>query len=166
MSLTGADLGDLGDLAKALGLLDSGGNFNSDWLSAPGDRLKHVLADDTQRAGLVAFVDGALGGSESVTDAAGLVWLPVFDRAEAGAPHVRVYVVLDEHASDHVRIGVGVAVSAADEKGSAKAHVPLFRAAKLGHAAAAEPVVLARPTASSPSTSRSPSPTRRSRAPR
>jgi hypothetical protein len=141
VSLTGGDLGILGDLAKALGLLGSNDNFNSDWLNAPGDRLKQILADDTQRAGLVSFVDEALAGSERVTDPAGLVWLPVFERAESGEPHVRVYVVLDEHPADHVR--------------RSWATPPRPTRSCSG-----------RPTASSRSTSRSRSKTRRSRASR
>ena len=51
VTITGSDLGALGDLGKALGLLDTGGSFNSDWMSAPGDRLKHVLADDASARG-------------------------------------------------------------------------------------------------------------------
>ncbi len=142
MSLNGSDLGVLTDLAKALGLVDAGGNFNADWMSAPGDRLKHVLADDTQRAGLVAFVDEVLAGSDRVSDPSGLVWLPVFERTGGGGPAVSVYVVLDESPADHVRIGVGITLHAADSIASVKAHVPMFRAAKLNHAAVADPVVL------------------------
>jgi large repetitive protein len=145
MTLTGADLGILGDLAKALGLLDAGGDFNGDWMSAPGDHLKHVLADDAQRQGLVNFVHDALGGSDPITDPAGLVWLPAFERAEAGHPSVKVYVVLDQAPADHVRIGAGVSVSAHDDTAALKAHVPLFRAAKSGHAGVADPVVLGTP---------------------
>ena len=73
----------------------------------------------------------ALGGSERVTDATGLVWLPVFERHEGGEPAIVVYVVLDDHPVDHVRIGVGVSVAASDGVADIKAHVPLFRAAKL-----------------------------------
>ena len=142
MTLTGADLGVLTNLAKALGVVDDSGNFDADWMSAPGDRLKHVLADDTQRASLIGFVDEVLGGAHRVDDPSRLIWLPAFDRAEADQPTVTVYVVLDEHPSDHVRIGVGVAASASDGLASIKAHVPIFRAAKLGHAAAPDPVVL------------------------
>ena len=142
MSVAGSDLGVLEDLAKALGLLDSGGGFNGDWMSAPGDHLQKVLADDSQRAGLISFVDEVLGGPERVSDPSGLVWLPVFERSEGGEPAVTVYVVLDEHPSDHVRIGIGVTVEAADGIASVKAHVPMFRAAKLDHAGVSNPVVL------------------------
>ena len=142
MTLTGADLGVLTNLARALGVVDASGSFNADWMSAPGDRLKHVLADDTQRAGLIGFVDEVLGDARRIDDPLGLVWLPVFDRTEADQPTVAVYVVLDEHPADHVCIGVGVVASASDGLASIKAHVPIFRAAKLGHAAAPDPVVL------------------------
>lgn len=142
MTLTGADLGVLTNLARALGVVDASGSFNADWMSAPGDRLKHVLADDTQRAGLIGFIDEVLGDAHGVADPSGLVWLPVFDRTEAGQPTVTVYVVLDEHPADHVCVGVGVAATASDGLASIKTHVPIFRAVKLGHAAAPDPIVL------------------------
>ena len=34
------DLGELSPLATALGMLDGGGEFQADWLSDPGARLK------------------------------------------------------------------------------------------------------------------------------
>src|SRR5581483_3389346 len=112
------------------------------WLNEPGTYLQRVLADDTQRAGLIAFVDEVLGGAERVTDPAGLVWLPAFERTEAGHPSVKVFVVLDEQPTDHVRIGVGVTVDPHDRIASVRAHVPLFRAAKSHHPPASNPVVL------------------------
>ncbi|HEX3609322.1 MAG TPA: DUF6603 domain-containing protein [Solirubrobacterales bacterium] len=141
MSLTGTDLGVLENLARALGLLDGSGDFDSEWVSAPGDHLKQVLADEGQRASLVAFVEEVLGDEHGVEDPSGLLWLPAFSHAEAGHPTVSVSVVLDEQPVDHVRIGVGVMASSSDGLGSLKAHVPLFRAGKLGHSTA-DPVVL------------------------
>jgi large repetitive protein len=142
MTLTGADLGVLGNLARALGLLTGSGDFNSEWMSAPGDHLKQVLADEEQRAGLVAFVEEVLGDEHDVKDPSGLVWLPAFSHAEAGHPTVSVSVILDEQPADHVRIGVGVIASSSDGLGSLKAHVPLFRAGKSGAQASPDPVVL------------------------
>jgi large repetitive protein len=143
VSLAGADLGELRDLARALGLLDGSGDFNADWMSAPGEHLKHVLADEHQRAGLIAFVEDMLGGgsAHAAHDPSGLVWLPAFSHGEAGHPAVTVSIVLDESPADHVRIGVGASATSADALASVKAHVPLFRAGKLG-AAPADPVIL------------------------
>ena len=57
---TGIDLGEIGDLAKAIGLTDESGSIRSDWLSNPGNYLSSVLADDTQRNALIDFVDQIL----------------------------------------------------------------------------------------------------------
>jgi large repetitive protein len=141
VSLAGADLGELADLARALGLLDASGGFDAGWMSAPGDHLKHVLADEHQRAGLIAFVEDVLGDAHAAPDPSGLVWLPAFSHSEAGHPTVAVSVVLDESPADHVRIGVGVSATSADARASVKAHVGLFRAGKLG-AAPADAVIL------------------------
>ena len=77
MSLVSADLGEIKNLATALGLVDAGGDFRGDWLSRPGDYLSSVLADAGQRDALVAFVDEALGGEAREQDPDGLVWLPI-----------------------------------------------------------------------------------------
>ena len=142
MTLAASELDVLQHLATALGLVDSGGQFNGEWMSEPGTYLGRVLADDTQRAALVAFVDEVLGGSERVSDPAGLVWLPVFEHAQSGEPTVKVCVVLDESPPDHVRVGVGVDVRSSDGIATVKAHVPLFRATKQNHAPGASPIVL------------------------
>ena len=142
MSLTAGDLGSLGSLAKALGLVTTTGDLNGAWLSEPGTYLSRILADDGQRGALVAFVDEVLGGATSTTDPRGLTWLPVFERSGSGGPDVTVYVVLDDQPADHVRIGVGASVAASGQVASLRTHVPLFRAAKTGHPPASSPVVL------------------------
>ena len=130
MSLGGSDLGVLGDLAGAVGLTDSGGSFQTDWLSNPGDYLSSVLADEHQRESLVSFVDNVLGGSQQSRAADGTIWLPIVERS---APDFHLFVVLDDSPADSVAIGIGVKIAATDPVASIQAHVPIFRAAKKGH---------------------------------
>ena len=130
MSLGRSDLGVLGDLAGAVGLTDSGGEFQTDWLSNPGDYLSSVLADEHQRNSLVTFVDNVLGGSQQSRAADGTIWLPIVERS---APDFHLFVVLDDQPADYVGIGVGVRIAATDPTASIEAHVPIFRAAKNGH---------------------------------
>jgi len=85
-------LGDLQELARALGLIDGSDNFRTDWLSQPGRYLSTVLADEAQRNALVGFLDEILGSGNVETDANGLVWLPL---ASSTAPQFKVYIVLD-----------------------------------------------------------------------
>src|SRR5262249_7919031 len=128
MSTSSIDLGEIQDLARAIGLADSSGGFRSDWLSRPGDYLSTVLADDTQRNALIDFVDQVLK-IEREADADGLIWLQV---AENKDPDVKVYVVLDPTAADYVAVGVGVRLKTAPVVSDTSTYVPLFRAARTG----------------------------------
>ena len=49
------DLGDLRDLAGALGLLDDHDNLVTDWFSRPGHYLSSVLRDEHQRTALLTI---------------------------------------------------------------------------------------------------------------
>src|SRR3990172_6956787 len=95
--------GDLGDILRALGLADGAGEFNTDWLSRPGDYLKSVLADDAQRAALLRLIDEKWDGEKEV-DLDGREWLPMLS-AEDGL--VVFYFVVDQQPLDHVRFGLG-----------------------------------------------------------
>jgi hypothetical protein len=144
MTLTGTELGPIEDLGKALGLLGADGSFEDDWLSHPGDHLKTMLADDTQRDALVRFVDTILGGAERSRDATGLVWLPIVDH---DAPDLTIYAVFDVQPA-YVGIGIGASIaSAGAPTASVRAHVPVFRAARRGHTVAS-PLLLGQPGAS------------------
>jgi hypothetical protein len=129
VSFAASDLGELGQLATALGILDGTGGFNDDWLSAPGDHLSNVLASPTQRDALVAFVDDVLGGEERETDADGLIWLPIVSHDD---PQVTFYVVLDPGPANYVAIGVGARLTTSSPASLTTIHVPVFRAAKEG----------------------------------
>ncbi|HEX7537186.1 MAG TPA: DUF6603 domain-containing protein, partial [Dermatophilaceae bacterium] len=143
MTLTGSDLGLIGDLATALGLVRGDGEFEDGWLSSPGDHLKTILADDTQRDALVSFVDTVLGGAERSSDAGGLVWLPILEHA---APDLRLFAVFDVQP-EYVGIGVGASItSTSAPTASARAYVPVFRAARRGHSVAS-PILLGQPGA-------------------
>ena len=119
------DLGELGGLASALGLLDDGGNLVTDWFQKPGDYLSSVLRDAHQRESLVSFVDDVLGGQEASTDSNGRQWLPLVT-VEDGA--FSAYAVLDAGGSSVVT-GVGARVRVTSGSGvacSVDAHLPLF----------------------------------------
>ena len=73
MSATAVDLGEIANLGKALGFIDEDDNVRADWVSRPSHYLSSVMADDTQRDALVAFVDEALGGDDREVDPEGLV---------------------------------------------------------------------------------------------
>lgn len=138
MSFGIEDLGEIGSLAEALGLVDDTGEFQEDWLTRPGDYLSRVLADETQREALIAFIDDVLGGSDRKTDAAGRIWLPI---VEETGPDVCFFAVLDDTPTDHVRIGVGVTVKTTAPDSETRLFVPLFKAAKTGHSVS-DPLLL------------------------
>ena len=134
------DLGVLGELAGALGLVDGDGALNESWLSDPGSYLSSVLADEDQRHALVAFVDDVLGGEERTTGPDGLVWLPIVDEND---PDLTVSIVLDEQPAAYVGVGVGVRVATTDPESETTLHVPLFRAGKKDRPAGAlDPLLL------------------------
>jgi len=122
------DLGDLKDLATAVGLVDADGAPVESWFGDPGTHLSRVLANPVQRQALVSFVDDLLGGDDAVTDENGLTWLPV---VEAGGGAFRLFVTLRETSGGAtIRIGVGVRVHVAANGVDCEvdAHVPLFLA--------------------------------------
>ena len=130
------DLGVLGDLAKALGLLEADGSPNGDWFGAPGSHLSQVLSDDDQRAALVSFVDEVLGGPTATT-ADGATWLPV---VEVPAPRLSLFVVLDER-SDRVVVGVGARLVTSGPDSRTSVHVPVFQVAR-GAGSLGNPIAL------------------------
>ncbi len=139
------DLGELGGLATAVGLVDANGNPVESWFADPGSHLSSVLSNPVQREALVSFVDGILGGSEATVDADGASWVPV---VEAGEGAFRLFFTLrEENAGARVRVGVGtrVRVSAEGIECDVDAHVPLFVAA--GTETVADPLLLGKPNA-------------------
>jgi hypothetical protein len=124
-----SDLGVLGDLATALGLVHQG-QFREDWLSDPGGHLSRMLAEAEQRDALVRFIDEVLGGEDRATGPDGAVWLPI---AEVADHSVRFYAVIDDRPANEVHIGLAVKAVTNAPQASVSAKLPLFRAAKTGH---------------------------------
>ena len=109
-------------------MLDDHGDFQSDWLTAPGDYLRTILADDGQRQGLVSFVDEVLDEHDTVQG--GVTWLPVVVTHD---PELTVAVTLDDRPADHIEVGVGAQLANGSGTASLEITVPLFRAAKKNH---------------------------------
>jgi hypothetical protein len=130
MSTGAINLGEIQGLGKALGLLDGSDNFRSGWLSEPGHYLSSVLADETQRNALVQFVGDVLG-EQTETDSDGRIWLPIVSNP---SPHVTLFLVVDPTPPDYVAIGVGARLTTTAPESRTSVHVPIFRAAKSGHA--------------------------------
>jgi large repetitive protein len=129
VTISPTDLGEIGSLAKAIGLINGSGQFQEDWLTRPVDYLSAVLANEAQRAALIAFLDAALGGSERRTDSSGRIWLPII---EEDSPDVTIYVALDEREASYVRLGLGVGIQTTSPHSETTFHLPLFKAAKEG----------------------------------
>lgn len=139
------DLGDLGDIATAIGLLQPGGDPRPDWFADPEKYLKRILSDSGQRTALLDAVDDLLGGSHATTDGAGRTWVPLFEHGP-----VAVSAVVAEAADgDAVHVGVGVRVDGAAAAGGVgvvgEVYVPLFAAA--GDEPVADPLLLGKPGA-------------------
>ncbi|HEU4426504.1 MAG TPA: DUF6603 domain-containing protein [Pilimelia sp.] len=140
MSLDVQELGSFGDLATAIGLLDSAGQPNASWFGDPvGARatgtgnqhgLRHVLADNDQRAALLGFVDEVLGPPDAATRA-GRTWVPLFVESN---PHVTLYAVV-ETVGTMVHLGIGLehTTSGGPPRVSTRVHVPIFRFATRGN---------------------------------
>ena len=137
MTIGAADLGVLGNLAEALGIFRNG-DPNPDWFGRPEDFLGTMLANEAQRAALIAFVDDALGGADRTTEA-GVIWLPILSLDN---PALSVAVTVDESQSDALHIGVGFKFSTQNPTSSTTLAIPLFRAQKGNGPAVTESLLL------------------------
>ncbi|HJR21539.1 MAG TPA: hypothetical protein VJ822_07955, partial [Dongiaceae bacterium] len=138
MSFQPSDLGEIRNLATAIGLINSSGGFQEDWLTKPGDYLSDVLANQAQREAMVAFLDDALGGSERRSDSKGRIWLPI---VEGDDPDITFYMVLDESPANFVHIGLGIGIATDTPRSETSLHIPLFKAGK-GSQSVTDPVLL------------------------
>src|SRR5215207_1555589 len=76
-------------LAKALGLVDGDGNVDAGWLEHPLAGIRGVLANETQRAALLALLESLLP-SEDGAAPAGARWHPLLDEGGRGNVYVTV----------------------------------------------------------------------------
>ncbi len=129
MSFEVSNLGVLGNLAIALGVIDSDGETNPDWFGHPEESLKKILENDSQRDALIAFVDEAMGGADRTTDPIGVVWLPI---VQLDDPAITIAVTIDDAQSDGIHIGVGITVRTTDPISNSSLSIPLFLAKKEG----------------------------------
>jgi len=113
VSLNASDLGVLGDLATALGIVRDG-SADPGWFGDPAARLGSMLADDGQRQALVSFLDTVLDDGAVETDDQGRVRLPIFTH---GDPDLTVAVVLEPKESTVV-IGLGAELRTAATTGA------------------------------------------------
>jgi len=127
VTITADDLGVLGSLATAVGILGADGEPNPDWFGDPAESLSTVLADEGQREALIAFVDEAMGGADREADLAGAIWLPIVRLTN---PDLTVAITIDESPATAVLVGLGVSFSTDSPASRNSVSVPLFRAAK------------------------------------
>ena len=130
MSLAPSDLGELTQLATALGLVDGSGDFRDDWLSRPGHYLSSVLADPAQRDAMVSFVDDVLGGARRRhrTTSCGC-------RSSSTTIRMSAFSLCWTRDPRHIAIGIGVRLTSgppAAPTSTTQLHIPVFRAAKSG----------------------------------
>jgi hypothetical protein len=114
MTIDVQGLGDLVNLAAALGLVQGSGSsqsFNADWFSRPDYYIKQILRDGTQRDALLAVLQSLSQTSgESAPDDAGPRWIPI---VHEGAVSVHVVIEVDTAAAGvHVGIGARLATDA------------------------------------------------------
>ena len=132
MTISDEQLGSFASLATAIGLMRDG-SPQASWFESPlGDPsdggfvpgLKTMLADDTQRAALVEFVDEVLGPPDADTDG-NEVWVPLFAESD---PKVTISAVLTEQPGA-VWIGIGLEYEAGlnTPRVTTKLHVPIFQ---------------------------------------
>ncbi len=118
------DLGDLEELAAALGLV-ADDTLVTDWFARPGHYLSSMLREQRQRDALVAFTDRMLGGDDASTDAQGRQWLPLVG---VGDGAFAAYAVI-EVAGGRVQVGAGARVDVTSQSGvrcAVEAVAPLF----------------------------------------
>src|SRR4051794_15100235 len=119
------DLGEIGDLATALGLLDGAGQPNGAWFSAPASTMRSCISNPDQRAALLRFLDEVIGGDTATTDARGRTWLPIVEHT---APDVTVSIVVDAAPTNLVILGVGATLTSstgASPGFDVRVHIPV-----------------------------------------
>lgn len=142
MTIAANDLGVLSHLAIALGIFTPAGDPNPNWFGDPEASLKKMLANDAQRAALIAFVDDAMGGADRTTDPSGVVWLPI---VRLKNPDLTLAITVDDRKADGIHIGVGLTVRTNNPGSSSSLAIPLFLAKKENGPPVNNPLLLGSP---------------------
>ena len=104
MTVSAEGLGELLDLAKALGVADDGDQLNGDWFADPGHYVSRMLREQAQRDALLRALEAMLAQERPVEpDDAGRQWVPVVSHGG-----LTVYVVVTPGA-DGCELGLGAA---------------------------------------------------------
>src|SRR6185295_9534840 len=88
------------DAGKAIGLITDDGNLNSDWFTAPLDRLEAIISNPVQRAALLRLLDALLPPAALPGLPADEKWHPLLGER----PNGNLYLTVKETAGG-VQIG-------------------------------------------------------------
>ena len=130
-ALAPAQFGDTANLLKALGLINSSGDFNNDWLGGPEDFLKTILADQHQRVALLSFIEDVRESSIE-RDQENRQWLDLFGEDLAGGGRIEFSMVVDDQPANEVHLFLGVCFRTSAPLAESKSTLlfPAFRARK------------------------------------
>ncbi len=137
MTLNADSFGDLADLLRALGLAETDGALNEDWLANPIDYLRTILSAEHQREAFLRVIEDLLE-EESEIDAEGHVWLPIVATDDGAATF---YFVIDDAPVGEVHIGLGVRLKTTAPSSASSFLLPLFRTGKAGNTVS-DPVLI------------------------
>jgi hypothetical protein len=122
MTVSAEGLGELLDLAKALGVADDGDQLNGDWFADPGHYVSRMLREQAQRDALLRALEAMLAQERPVEpDDAGRQWVPVVSHGG-----LTVYVVVTPGA-DGCELGLGAVMETAAPHSRTRVLVPLLR---------------------------------------
>lgn len=121
MSISAGTLGDIAQLAEALGLVDDNG-VRTEFFTDPAGEIAGVLRDPARLQALLGFLDQVLGGQAPPVAADGVTWTPLAQLT----PNVALYVTTAVSGAGTV-IGLGVkAATTSAPGGEADLAVPLL----------------------------------------
>jgi hypothetical protein len=114
------------DIAKAIGLMDAGGNLDPDWFSGPTDRLETMLSNQTQRAALLDMLDQLVPPIQITGLPEGEKWHPLI----GDHPRGNVYLTVKSGPGDEVVLGMAGEFSGAPNpqlSASLRGQLPIVR---------------------------------------
>ncbi len=121
VTITVEGLGPFVDLATAIGIVGSDGQFDSSWFANPGDHVSGMLRNGPQRDALLRAANQLLEhGAPPIDDSAQRRWVQVF--ADGG---VSVNIVIGR-AGTTTEIGIGARLTTDDPHSETEVYVPLL----------------------------------------